>query len=198
MDYASVSDLKASLRITDDEDNALLKVALDAAKELIDEHCNRTFDVVDEPQTRSFTPAHGIVEIDDIYSALDLVFEVDGVTIPASVPNTSSGYRLLPRNAMQKGEPYTSISYEVFPFGRPFLLAGVRGEVAITTQFWGFAAAVPESVRQANILQASRIFARRLAPFGVAGSPEIGSEIRLLSKVDPDVAVLLSGKVRYR
>ena len=197
MSYASLDDLKESLRITDTEDDTLLQVALDAAKELIDEHCNRTFDVLAAPETRIFEPELGVVEIDDIYDSTGLVFTVDGVAIPVAVPNVSAGYRLLPRNAPQKGEPYTSISYETYPFGFPFLFSGIRGHVAIATQFWGYAAVVPESVRQANLLQASRIFARRLAPFGVAGSPELGSEIRLLSKVDPDVAVLLSGKVRY-
>ncbi len=197
MSYASLGDLKESLRITDDEDNTLLQVALDAAKELIDEHCNRTFDTVAMPEIRYFEPANGIVVVDDIYDATDLIVEIEGVAVSPAEPITSPGYRLHPRNAASKGEPFTSIAYETYPFGRPFLLAGIRGTAGITTQFWGYAAAVPESVRQANLLQASRIFSRRLAPFGVAGSPEIGSEIRLLSKVDPDVAVLLSGKVRY-
>jgi len=50
-------------------------------------------------------------------------------------------------------------------------------------------------VHEACLLQSSRIAARRDSPFGVAGSPETGSELRLLDRVDPDVAVTLS---RYR
>lgn len=52
-------------------------------------------------------------------------------------------------------------------------------------------AAVPEAVVNACLLQASRYWSRRSAPFGVAGSPELGNELRLLNKLDPDVEVLL-------
>ena len=48
-----------------------------------------------------------------------------------------------------------------------------------------------------GVPEASRWFARRNSPYGIAGSPEMGSELRLLAKLDPDVAVMLAGKVRY-
>jgi len=50
----------------------------------------------------------------------------------------------------------------------------------------------------ATVLQANRLLKRRHAPFGVAGSPELGSELRLLARVDPDVAVSLRGLGRMR
>lgn len=49
----------------------------------------------------------------------------------------------------------------------------------------------PEPVKLAAMIQASRLSKRRDSPFGVAGSPEFGSELRLLSKLDPDVETLL-------
>jgi hypothetical protein len=57
---------------------------------------------------------------------------------------------------------------------------------------------VPSAVKLATRLQASRFMARRDSPYGVAGSPDAGSEIRLLSRVDPDVAVALRGFSRPR
>jgi hypothetical protein len=42
----------------------------------------------------------------------------------------------------------------------------------------------------ATKIQASRLFVRRQSPFGIAGSPEIGT-VRLGSRLDPDVEVLL-------
>lgn len=54
-----------------------------------------------------------------------------------------------------------------------------------------FEETVPDSIKLACLLQASRFFIRREAPFGIAGSPEAGSELRLLAKVDPDVEVIL-------
>ena len=53
---------------------------------------------------------------------------------------------------------------------------------------------VPSSVKLATELQASRWAKRRDAPFGVAGSPELGSELRILAKLDPDVQILLGGQ----
>jgi hypothetical protein len=47
-------------------------------------------------------------------------------------------------------------------------------------------------VEQATLLQASRFHARRFSPYGVAGSPELGSELRLLAKLDADVELALS------
>lgn len=52
---------------------------------------------------------------------------------------------------------------------------------------------VPAVVRQACLIQASRLFARKNSPYGIAGSPEAGSEMRLLDRIDPDVSALLSG-----
>lgn len=52
---------------------------------------------------------------------------------------------------------------------------------------------VPSMVKLATQLQASRWAKRRDAPFGIAGSPEMGSELRLLARLDPDVEILLGG-----
>ena len=64
------------------------------------------------------------------------------------------------------------------------------------TARWGWAA-VPSTIKQATLLQASRLLARRDAPFGIAGSPDVGSEIRLLARVDPDVAVAVAPYRRW-
>lgn len=55
-----------------------------------------------------------------------------------------------------------------------------------------FVEPVPDTVKLATMIQASRLYHRRNSPFGIAGSVEMGSELRLFNKVDPDVAVLLS------
>lgn len=56
---------------------------------------------------------------------------------------------------------------------------------------------IPSAVKQACLIQASRFVTRRYAPFGVAGSPDSGSEIRLLAKVDVDVAVILGPYISW-
>jgi hypothetical protein len=89
------------------------------------------------------------------------------------------------------------------PRGRPddedpatfVIMPGPSTAVAVTAR-WGWPS-VPFPVEQAALQQAVRLFARRSSPFGVAGSPELGSELRLLSRLDPDVEMLL-GPYRRR
>lgn len=50
---------------------------------------------------------------------------------------------------------------------------------------------VPSGIRLACLLQAARWYKRRDAAFGVLGSPDMGNQIRLLARLDPDVAVLI-------
>ncbi|NIL59971.1 phage gp6-like head-tail connector protein, partial [Salinispora arenicola] len=70
-----------------------------------------------------------------------------------------------------------------------------RGELTITAP-WGWPA-IPTAVVLATQLQASRLLTRRDSPYGVAGSPQDGSEMRLLARVDPDVEVVLRPYVRH-
>lgn len=195
--YASLGDLKLALRITDNTDDVLLQVALDAARDSIDDHCNRTFMASVEPSPRMYQPTKERVETDDFYTTQGLIISVGGTEIPAAVENVSAGYTLYPLNAEAHGEPYTSFEYTQFPANAWPLYAAISRAKAIVIARWGYAAGVPAQVRQACILQASRIFARRLSPYGIAGSPDMGGELRILAKVDPDVAVLLAGLVRY-
>lgn len=55
-----------------------------------------------------------------------------------------------------------------------------------------FVDTVPAAVRMGTLIQAARFFKRKDSPFGIAGSPEMGNETRLLSRLDPDVALLVS------
>jgi hypothetical protein len=42
----------------------------------------------------------------------------------------------------------------------------------------------------ATLIQAARLFTRRQSPFGIAGSPDLGT-VRLSAKLDADVETLL-------
>ena len=54
-------------------------------------------------------------------------------------------------------------------------------------------APVPASVKLATMLQATRLFKRGSSPFGVLGADEFGTFIRLQTRLDPDVELLLGG-----
>lgn len=198
MSYASLGDLKSAIRITDTDSDGLLQVALDAATTAIDEHCDRTFVASETATARVFEPVNGKVVTDDFYTTDGLIVSVGGTIIPAAVPFVSAGYTLTPENSASTDEPYTGFYYSSFPSAAwPLLFAVQRATVSVTAK-WGFASEVPSAVELACLLQASRWFARRNSPYGIAGSPEMGTELRLLAKLDPDVAVMLAGKVRYR
>jgi hypothetical protein len=69
----------------------------------------------------------------------------------------------------------------------PGLCRWPKPRVKVTATFgW---TAVPDAVKLACLIQASRLFARRHSPFGILGSPETGGELRLLERLDADLVV---------
>lgn len=56
---------------------------------------------------------------------------------------------------------------------------------------------MPAVVSSACLIQAARFFVRRDSSYGIAGSPELGNELRLLARLDPDVALLLTSVKRW-
>lgn len=174
-DYVAVGVLAEFVRIPDSDDDAQLAPAISAASRAIDRHCRRQFGLVAAPEARYYRPRWDsrrctwVVDTDDLMTVTGLL--VDGEVVASPV--------LLPRNAGAEGRPWMALVLDGTP----------SSEVAVTAR-WGWTA-VPEAVKEACMLQASRLFKRRVAPFGIAGSPGEGSEIRLLAKLDPDVVVSL-------
>lgn len=190
-DYVTVEKLASYLRIDDPADDPELALAITDASRAIDHAANRQFGLIDNPEARAY-PARfdygrgrWVVDVDDFQTATGLVVTVDGTAVTV--------FGREPVNAAQKGRPWTRLAFtddsEAVPSCSPY-------EVVVTAR-WGWTE-VPATVEQAALLQASRFFTRRNAPFGVAGSPDAGSEMRLLAKVDPDVAVSLTAYRRVR
>lgn len=190
-DYVLASDLKSYLRIGDTDDDAEIALAVTAASRAVDRAAHRQFGKVGAAEARIYTAewdrrrARWLVSIDDLQGATGLVVTAEAGAI--------TSYTLEPLNAAQLGKPYellvVGLDSAVSPIGN-------EHQVTLNTALWGWAA-VPVTVKQATLLQGARFFKRRDAAFGVAGSPEQGSELRLLAKVDPDVAVMLSGYQRW-
>lgn len=178
--YVTADELKAFVRIDDATDDTQVALAIDAASRAVDRHTRRQFGKADAPTARRYTAywesARWVVAIDDLMTTAGLA-----VTVPAGVV---TGYDLEPINAAADGRPWTRlvIASTVAP-------TGAANEVTVTGT-WGWTA-VPPAVKAATLLQASRFLARRESPYGIAGSPDQGSELRLLAKLDPDVAVML-------
>lgn len=214
--YVTLDDLKAFVEIEDDVDDVMLQLALDSAAAQVENFTRQMFTVGAPPATRYYSA--DVVTDDKMYVDLGcLPNDLPGTWFPGSlryakrrvdtdpIASTSGltvsidtnrdltfdtdltldvDYILVPYTAAARGWPYTGIMATP---GRTFPVAD--GAVRVIASFgWP---AVPAPVRTAVLLQASRLFKRRLAPFGIAGSPEMGSELRLLAKLDPDVESLL-------
>lgn len=183
-DYVSLDEIKSVLRIEDNIDDVPLAFAVASASRAIDRTAGRQFGSVDSLESRVYIPEWDgskkeyVLEIDDVQDVTGMVVEADGFVLSAD------DYSLGPLNADKKNRPWTTIR-----------TSNTVTTVTVTALFgWS---AVPDGVKQACLLQASRIFARKNSPFGVAGSPETGSELRLLNKVDADVEVVLGPFKRW-
>lgn len=187
-DYCTSTELKDYVRITDSVDDAQVALAITAASRAVDRATRRQFGSVSPAVARYYTArfdAHRlrwVVDIDDVMSTSGFAVAVD-TDADGTFPDAIIDYQLAPRNAAADGRPWTLLVVGADSDVQPStaLVEGVR-----VTAPWGWTS-VPTTVKQATLLQASRLLARRNSPYGIAGSPETGSELRLLARLDPDV-----------
>lgn len=186
-------------QIADDVDDVYLGWAVTAASRAVDDGTNRQFGLVDAPEQRFYTPrwsrrrCRWIVTVDDFQTVTGLAVALDTAGNGSYSEAVTDPIVKLPLNAAQKGLPWTMV---VLPRSATPLLCGAEGEVGMTAR-WGWTT-IPIPIKQATALQASRFLARRSSPYGIAGSPETGSEMRLLAKLDPDVMLTLKGDNFWR
>ena len=191
--YCSLADVKASARITDNVDDALLELAVESASRLVDSYTQRYFYNAGTA-TRIFVPLDNYVtEIDDLVS-LSVLETSDGDDYGTTW--AAKDYQLEPLNGNVDGltnHPATRIrAVDDFLFNVLDLEATVR-----VTGVWGWSA-VPTAVKQATVIQAARIFKRNDSPTGIVGFGDMGA-IRVGVQLDPDVKHLIDvyRKVRF-
>lgn len=183
--YATLADVKAALKIQDNLDDSLLEIAVESASRLIDGYTGRYFYNAGTATRNYAANDSWTVTIDDLQSVSE-VATTDEVGNAYTVWTTND-YQLEPLNGLSGGltQPYTSIR-AVNQYVWPFLAD--RALVRITG-VWGWAS-IPTAVKQATILQASRIFKRNDSPLGVAGFGDMGV-VRVGARLDPDVQHLV-------
>lgn len=196
-DYITLAQAKANLRIPVDDtaDDADLALHITAASRNIDRFADRQFGQVDSVTDRYYAASFDrewrcwTVQVDDIHDAAGLEVAFDGAgdgTFTTDLEFTPG-----PLSAPQDGKPYEYLKIT----GSPRLTCIPDG-VRVRSAGFGWAA-VPKPVKDGVHLQVNRFFVRRNSPYGVAGSPELGNEIRLLNKLDPDVEVMVRPFQRY-
>lgn len=190
--YASVDQLKAEFPITDTADDTRLERVLDAVSRQIDRFCGfplRHFWQTDSAAVRHYTAdAKDHLWIHDATAVTALVTDEDGDGT-FEITWASTDYLLWPYDASDEERPYTRI--EVASTSGQRFPRGIRKGVKVTGRFgW---TAVPHEVTEACLLQAARVHKRTAAPFGIAQAASLdGSGMRLLSRLDPDVELMLT------
>lgn len=196
-DYIDVAEFADFVRVTDTVDDAVIALAITSAARAIDTATNRQFGFATGERLYTARPDYDrgrwVIVVDDIQTTDGLTILVDGEEL--------TDYRMDPPNAVADGKAWTRI---VVGKDSTVVPTGEELEVAATGQ-WGWTivpdgeeSAIPKAVQMANQLQANRFVNRRDAWAGVAGSPDSGSEVRLLKQLDPDVRMSLTGYVRPR
>ena len=188
MSYASLSQFKAAVGITDTTDDAALQNVLDATDTLIDLYCDRKTGFGTASETRYYTAEdYQYVLTDDLVSVTTLQTDDDANGTYETTWTSGTDFVLAPRNAALDGFPYTEIDTSVtWPRNFPKdVYLGVK-----VTGVFGFPA-VPSAVVQAEIIQAGAVWNSRTAPFGVIGSADLGGILRMSRALHPEAALIL-------
>lgn len=186
--YCSLADVKAALRIQDTVDDALIENSINSASRLIDQYCNRYFYSGTAGEVRYYKANDGYMcWIDDAQAITEVM---TAATDPTIFDTTwqASDYQVLPINRVANGGYYpitaiTATDNYLFPVWADIALVKVTG-----TFGWP---SIPEPIKFAAIIQASRLFKRLESPLGVAGVSDIGI-MRVGANIDGDVAQLIN------
>jgi hypothetical protein len=188
--YATLADVKAALRVTDNFDDGLLEISIEAASRQIDGFCERVF--TQSTATRIYRPTDAFtVDIDDLQTLTTLKTDSNGDGT-FDVTWAGTDYQLNPLNGISGGirSPYTQIKavgQYLFPIYEPRNVNANEASVQITG-VWGFST-IPTAVKQATIILSMRQFKRYDSPTGVMGFGDLG--VMRVGAVDPDIQALL-------
>lgn len=196
--YATLSDVKAALRITDSVDDTLIEGVVEAASRLIDGAAMRNF-YQSGTVTRYFATSDPLVLQTDDIAGTAIVVEsspaADGNWITWDVTD----YQLEPLNGNLDGIAWAydrirAIEDYVWPTGNAF---GDQEEALIRiTGVFGWPS-VPQAIETATIIQSMRLFKRYDSPLGVAGFGDFGA-VRVSRFLDPDVEMLVQPYKKMR
>jgi hypothetical protein len=188
-DYATGEQLSSYVGVDDNRDDEAFGLAVTASSRAIDTRTRRQFGASAAGESRFFTARWSVkrrgyvVECDDFHALTEVTIDGTGDGTYSTTLDLAAAVKL-PTNAAVKSRPWERLLIR----GASTVATWPDGVRMVGT--WGWEA-VPDTIHQATLLQGSRLGARRNSPFGVAGSPDSGTEIRLLAKLDPDVQLMI-------
>lgn len=191
--YIDLEGIKARLGISDSNDDQKLADLVTAMSRFVDSYCRRRFYVSSQDETRCFTPInHQYCRINDLASITSL--HTDGGDRSFATTWAATDYDLIKQTTELDGFP--AIGIRIAAGGRHTFSPHYFNSVKVVGKF-GFASASPQLgiVREAVALQVARMMKRGDAPFGVAGSGNLGQAVTI-SDVDPDIKMMLAPPLR--
>lgn len=193
--YATLAQVKSALRITDTVDDALIELAIEAASREIDAYCARVFYNMGSG-SRFFTasdpyfcPIDDLITITELATALTSNGNYDTVWSNPTTGQNNGDFQLEPLNAAYPTDGIVSPTTGIRALWR-YLFPTIGGNALVrVTGTWGWSA-IPTPIKQAAVIQSTRIFKRNDSPLGVAGFGDMGV-MRISSQLDPDVRQLI-------
>lgn len=184
--YATLADFKARMDIENatTAEDTMLEQIIEAASRQVDGWCGRSF--YGGEGVRYVTADNSCLLIlpEDLQSLTELTTDRD---------DDRDYETVWPIGAVDL-QPYPGPYQVVRPragYSFPTHCQAIRIEGV-----WGYQGDVPAAIREACLLQASRLYKRKDAPFGVTGSAEHG-QLQTITGIDPDVKELLKPYMRH-
>jgi hypothetical protein len=192
--YATLTEIKAYMSISDNTDNDLLENLVESASRSIDRIANRRFYLDTTASARLYRAYSDIfVYIDDLGSTTDLVVKTDsnGNGSYAKTLTLNQDYILDPLTAPSLSRPYTQLTMvsntETWPIFPGLTQNGLRPGVQVTAK-WGWPA-VPNDINMACLILTADLYKRKDAPGGILGLGDLG--VVRMSPLGRDVTAMV-------
>lgn len=187
--YALLDDVKDALRISDDRDDVVLAGIIESASRSIDQYCDRYFGQTgteSSPVQRLYrATSTRQVLIDDLVTLTDLEVDYSGYAETFTSLGADSVIKQ-PVNAatLVPPQPFTVL------LAKPRTVLPMAPGWVRASGVWGWPS-IPQQIRDACVLQSTRLFKSRDIPLGYAsGGDGMGTIVIPGSGLHPDARVL--------
>ena len=192
--YATLTQIKNYMSISDNTDNDLLEDLIESASRSIDRMANRRFYLDATASARLYRAYSDIfVYVDDIGTTSSLVVQTDsnGNGTYAKTLTLNQDYILDPLTASSLNRPFTQLTMvsntETWPIFPGLTQNGLRPGVQVTAR-WGWPS-VPDDINMACLILTADLYKRKDAPGGILGLGDLG--VVRMSPIGRDVTAMV-------
>lgn len=192
--YATLTQIKNYMSISDNTDNDLLEDLIESASRSIDRIANRRFYLDAAASARLYRAYSDIfVYVDDIGTTSSLVVATDenGNGTYSKTLTLNQDYILDPLTAPSLNRPYTQLTMvsntETWPIFPGLTQNGLRPGVQVTAR-WGWPS-VPDDINTACLILTADLYKRKDAPGGILGLGDLG--VVRMSPIGRDVTAMV-------